>query len=110
MSPPVREGKQLQGLDRTALLSLMLATFSLSVGYSIVLPILPFLIEQLSPAADPAAVSRHTGLITSTYILAVFLFAPVVVLRHWLASRVCFLHSPLLCSPGFHSPLLDSQQ
>lgn len=77
MSPPVREGKQLQGLDRTALLSLMLATFSLSVGYSIVLPILPFLIEQLSPAADPAVVSRHTGLITSTYILAVFLFAPL---------------------------------
>ena len=54
----------------------MLAMFAVSVGYSIVLPILPFLIEQLAGTTDPATLSWHTGLLTGTYVLAIFLFAP----------------------------------
>src|SRR5581483_2793017 len=50
--------------------------FAVSVGYSVVLPILPFLIERLSGAADSVTLSRHTGLLTGTYVLAIFLFAP----------------------------------
>jgi DHA1 family multidrug resistance protein-like MFS transporter len=38
---------------------------------------LPFLIERISGATDAAALSWHTGLITGTYILAIFLFAPL---------------------------------
>lgn len=54
----------------------MLAMFAVSVGYSIVLPILPFLIERLAGTTDPATLSQHTGLLTGTYVLAIFLFAP----------------------------------
>jgi MFS family permease len=54
----------------------MLAMFTVSVGYSIVLPILPFLIERLAATTDPATLSWHTGLLTGTYVLAIFLFAP----------------------------------
>lgn len=59
-----------------ALSALLLAMFAISVGYGIVLPILPFLIEGIS-GTDAVAVSWHTGLITGTYILAIFLFAPL---------------------------------
>jgi MFS family permease len=66
----------LQGLSWSALSALMLAMFTVSVGYSIVLPILPFLIERLAATTDPATLSWHTGLLTGTYVLAIFLFAP----------------------------------
>ena len=46
------------------------------VGFGIVLPILPFLIERISGTTNAAALSWHTGLVTGTYILAIFLFAP----------------------------------
>ena len=71
----IRESR-LQGLSWSALSALMLAMFAVSVGYSIVLPILPFLIERLAGTTDPATLSWHTGLLTGTYVLAIFLFAP----------------------------------
>jgi len=55
----------------------MLAMFAVALGYSVVLPVLPFLVERLLGAADPAAASRHTGLLTGAYTLALFLFAPL---------------------------------
>ena len=58
--------------------ALMLAVFTVSVGYGVVLPLLPYLIERL-PGAEGgiAQVSRHTGLLIGVYTLALFLFAPV---------------------------------
>ncbi|MBN9219379.1 MAG: MFS transporter [Mesorhizobium sp.] len=57
---------------------LMLAVFTVSMGFGIVLPLLPFLIERLLGAGgDAAQVSRATGLLTAIYTLALFLFAPV---------------------------------
>lgn len=57
--------------------ALMLAVFTVSVGFGIVLPLLPGLIEQLLGAgAEAAQVSRHTGFLTGVYTLALFLFAP----------------------------------
>ena len=50
---------------------------SITVGYGIVLPILPFLIERLAGTADATTLSQHTGLLTGTYTLALFLFAPL---------------------------------
>ena len=56
----------------------MLAVFTVSIGYGIVLPLLPYLIERLMGAGVTAAqVSRHTGLLTGVYALALFLFAPI---------------------------------
>ncbi len=71
------EKLKLQPLSRQALLALLLAMFAISVGYGIVLPILPFVVEKLASPTDAATVSWHTGLITGTYILAIFLFAPL---------------------------------
>jgi len=58
--------------------ALMLAVFTVSVGFGVVLPLLPYLIERLLGAgAGAAQVSRHTGFLTGVYTLALFLFAPV---------------------------------
>lgn len=57
---------------------LMLAVFTVSMGYGIVLPPLPYLIERLlGTGGDTAQVSRATGLLTGLYTLSLFLFAPV---------------------------------
>jgi MFS family permease len=58
--------------------TLMLAVFTVSAGFGVVLPLLPYLIERLLGAGVEAAqVSRHTGLLTAVYTLSLFLFAPM---------------------------------
>jgi MFS family permease len=73
-------------IDRTAStgippgtqLVLMLAVFTVSMGYGIVLPLLPYLIERLLGAGgDTSQVSSATGLLTGLYTLALFIFAPI---------------------------------
>lgn len=67
-----------EGVPFATMGTLMLAVFTVSVGYGVVLPLLPYLIERLpSAGTGPAQVSRHTGLLTGVYTLALFLFAPV---------------------------------
>ena len=57
---------------------LMLSVFTVSVGYGVVLPLLPYLIERLLGAAgDAAQVSRSTGLLTAIYMVSLFVFAPI---------------------------------
>lgn len=56
---------------------LLLAMFAIAVGYGFLLPILPRMLAPILPTTDPAAFSRHTGLLTGTYALALFLFAPL---------------------------------
>lgn len=56
---------------------LMFSVFTVSIGYGILLPLLPDLIERLlGTAIDAAQVSRATGLLTGLYTLSLFLFAP----------------------------------
>jgi MFS family permease len=65
-------------LSSSAMIALMLAVFTVSVGFGVVLPLLPYLIERLLGAGvQPAQVSRHTGLLTAVYTLSLFLFAPI---------------------------------
>ncbi len=57
---------------------LMVAVFTVSVGYGVVLPRLPRLIERLlGPGVEAAQVSWHTGLLTAVYTASLFLFAPL---------------------------------
>ncbi|WP_244111969.1 MFS transporter [Burkholderia diffusa] len=56
---------------------LLLAMFAIAVGYGFLLPILPRLLERIAATADPATLSRHTGLLSGTYTLSLFLFAPL---------------------------------
>lgn len=67
----------MRSLPWYAFSAILVAMFAISVGYGIVLPALPFLLERVAGSADPAALSRHTGLLTGAYILAIFLFAPM---------------------------------
>lgn len=46
-----------QPLSSQALFALLLAMFAITVGYGIVLPILPFLIERLTGTADATTLS-----------------------------------------------------
>ncbi len=66
------------GMSASTMATLMLAVFTVSVGFGVVLPLLPYLIERLLGAGVEAAqVSRHTGLLTAVYTLSLFLFAPL---------------------------------
>ncbi len=65
-------------LPRGTMAALMCAVFTVSVGFGVVLPLLPYLIERLLGArVEAAQVSRHTGLLTAVYTLSLFLFAPM---------------------------------
>jgi MFS family permease len=88
----VNEQGRIEPLSWQALSAVLLAMLAITVGYGIVLPILPFLIERLASTSDAATLSRHTGLLTGTYILAIFLFAPLWGrVSDWRGRRVVML-------------------
>ena len=65
------------GVPLGTMIVLMAAVFTVSMGYGVVLPLMPYLIERLlGVTGDAAQVSRSTGLLTDIYSLALFLFAP----------------------------------
>ena len=66
-----------EALSWRALLPLLLAMFTIAVGYGMLLPILPLLIERIGGTTNAASLSRHIGLVTGAYTLALFLFAPI---------------------------------
>ncbi len=69
---------QSAGVPPSTMATLMLAVFTVSMGYGIILPLLPNVIERLLGAAgDGSQVSRATGLLTALYTLALFLSAPL---------------------------------
>lgn len=56
----------------------MLSVFTVSIGYGVVVPLLPYLVERLLGASgDAAQVSASTGLLTGLYALSLFVFAPI---------------------------------
>lgn len=66
------------GIPPGTMAVLMLAVFTVSMGYGVLLPLLPYLIERLLGASsDATQVSRATGFLTGLYTLSLFLFAPV---------------------------------
>lgn len=68
--------------------SLILAVFTVSVGLSVLLPLLPDLVERLQGVeTDSAQVSLHTGLMTAAFTFSLFLFAP-------LCGRLSDRHGP----------------
>jgi len=65
------------GVPTSTMAVLMLSVFTVSMGYGVLLPLLPFLIERLlGSSADATQVARSTGLLTGLYTLSLFLFAP----------------------------------
>ena len=85
---------------------LMLAVFTISVGFGILLPQLPALIERLlGVGGTPAQVSRATGLLTAIYMLALFLCAPV---WGWLSDRWGRRRVLLIGLAGFSATMIAS--
>ena len=57
---------------------LMLSVFTVSMGFGVFLPLLPYLIERMLGAGGGLAqISRATGLLTALYTLSLFVFAPL---------------------------------
>lgn len=68
----------LSGIPPSTMVVLMLSVFTVSMGYGIILPLLPYVIERLLGASgDAARVSSATGLLTVLYTLSLFFFAAV---------------------------------
>jgi len=55
----------------------LIAVFVVSLGYGVVLPVLPFMLAGALGEAERASVAWHTGMLTGVYMLALFLFAPL---------------------------------
>lgn len=67
-----------RSVPRPTIGTLMLAVFTVSVGFGIALPLLLDLIERLLVGDGTAAqISQHTGLLTAVYTFSLFLFAPM---------------------------------
>ena len=74
-----------EGVRPATMAVLLLSVFTVSIGYGIVLPLLPYLLERLLGASGGAAqIARSTGLLTGLYTLSLFLFAPV---WGWMSDR-----------------------
>lgn len=63
------------GLGARGLIVLLSAVFMVALAYGIALPLLPVWVERAFGAG--ADVGLHTGLVTGSYALALFLFAPI---------------------------------
>lgn len=64
-------------LPTLAFILLMAAVFAVYVGYGVVLPVLPFVLESLLGAGARLTVAWHTGLIAGVYMFALFVGAPL---------------------------------
>lgn len=58
-------------------MTLLLAAFAVGVGYGVVLPFLPFLLERLGQSSSGGAIQRTTGLLTGAYTIGPVIFAPL---------------------------------
>ena len=74
-----------KGVRPTVMAALMLGTFSVSLGYGVILPMLPERIARASGVAgDFPGLSQTTGLLTGLYTATLFVFAP---LWGWISDR-----------------------
>jgi MFS transporter, DHA1 family, multidrug resistance protein len=58
-------------------MAVLLAAFAVGVGYGVVLPFLPFLLERLGQSSSGGAIQRTTGLLTGAYTIGPVIFAPL---------------------------------
>lgn len=87
----------------TGLAMPLAAVFVVSLGYGVVLPVLPFMLARALGEAERATVAWHTGLLTGVYMLALFLFAP---LWGYISDRIGRRTVILLGLAGFSGAML----
>ncbi|WP_352877488.1 MFS transporter [Mesorhizobium sp. M1396] len=64
--------------SRWSLGAILASAFVVALGYGIVLPVLPMMVERLAGSTDPAFNARQIGLLTAAYVAA-----PVVAAFLW---------------------------
>lgn len=64
-------------MRRSVAILLVAASFTIALGYGAILPLLPVLLERVSSVAPSAADGLNTGGLTSIYMFALFLSAPL---------------------------------
>ncbi len=89
--------------DTAALVVVLASTFTVSLGYGIALPLLPYFLARLLPQASNATASWHIGMLAGAYMFAVFLFAP---LWGYLSDRIGRRRVILLGLGGYALTLL----
>ena len=57
-------------LSSRVLGALLASAFIVALGYGIVLPVLPTMVERLAGSADPTFAARHIGFLTAAYVAA----------------------------------------
>jgi DHA1 family multidrug resistance protein-like MFS transporter len=57
-------------LSSRALGALLASAFIVALGYGIVLPVLPTIVERLAGSVDPISAARHIGFLTAAYVAA----------------------------------------
>lgn len=57
-------------LSTRVLSALLASSFIVALGYGIVLPVLPTMVERLAGSADPTFAARHIGFLTAAYVAA----------------------------------------
>lgn len=75
LQSPRLAGATGRDLSAGAFAALLAAAMAVSMAYGVTLPLLPGLVERAG-AGSAADVEGHTGWLTGTYTLALFLFAP----------------------------------
>jgi MFS family permease len=53
------------------------SAFVVALGYGVILPIAPLLVERIAGASTPSATAWHTGALSAAYMLAIFVGAPL---------------------------------
>ena len=95
-----------KGVSPATMAVLLLSVFTVSIGYGVVLPLLPYLLERLlGSSGGGAGVSRATGLLTALYTLSLFLFAPA---WGWVSDRYGRRSILLIGLLGFAATMLAS--
>lgn len=77
MSAPSNTGRAARRLTACALITLLGAVFAIGVGYGVILPFLPSLLEHLGQPTSDGAIQRTTGLLTGAYTVGPALLAPL---------------------------------
>lgn len=64
-------------VTRSTFLLYLAAAFVVSLGYGVILPIVPLLVERIAGDTSPSGVAWHAGALSAAYMFAIFLGAPL---------------------------------
>lgn len=64
-------------VTRSTFLLYLAAAFVVALGYGVILPIVPLLVERVAGDTSPSGIAWHAGALSAAYMFAIFLGAPL---------------------------------